>query len=126
MADFRAYFFSHEAFVARRKDTGEVRPSARERPALAGYLPPDRPPAAWQLAGIFYIKPNFPGRASHICNGGFCVPESQRRQGVARAMAEAFLYLARDLGYRASMFNLVSPALLRRAGLLRKGSGSHG
>ena len=26
----------------------------------------------------FYIKPNFPGRSSHYCNGGFIVDEEQR------------------------------------------------
>lgn len=25
------------------------------------------------VAGCFYVKPNFPGRCSHVCNGGFIV-----------------------------------------------------
>eukprot|EP00730_Choanoeca_flexa_P014612 TRINITY_DN6452_c0_g1_i1.p1 TRINITY_DN6452_c0_g1~~TRINITY_DN6452_c0_g1_i1.p1 ORF type:complete len:193 (+),score=8.63 TRINITY_DN6452_c0_g1_i1:66-644(+) len=79
---FKAYFFSHDPFVARCEQSGEV-------------------------VGIFYIKPNFPGRCSHICNGGFCVPEAHRRQGIARFMAECFFRLAKDLGYRGVMFNLV-------------------
>ncbi|CAM9561456.1 unnamed protein product [Pylaiella littoralis] len=57
--------------------------------------------------GVFYIKPNFPGRCSHVCNGGFITDPRRRRRGVARLMGHAFLRLAKDLGYRASYFNLV-------------------
>lgn len=58
--------------------------------------------------GAFYIKPNFPGRCSHVCNGGFITDTRRRRRGVARLMGQAFLRLAKDLGYKASYFNLVS------------------
>ncbi len=57
--------------------------------------------------GCFYIKPNFPGRASHICNGGFIASPNFRRLGVAKFLAACFESLAQDLGYRASFFNLV-------------------
>lgn len=81
-ASFKAYYLSHDAFVVRRKDTNEV-------------------------LGAFYIKPNFPGRCSHICNGGFLVSKKYRRRGLARFMAQNFTWMARDLGYKASFFNLV-------------------
>lgn len=80
--DFRAYYLTHEAYVCRDVKTKEV-------------------------LGAFYIKPNFPGRCSHICNGGFIVKVSARNQGVASFMARNYLQMARDLGYRASFFNLV-------------------
>ena len=32
--------------------------------------------------GSFYIKPNYPGRSSHVCNGGFLVTEAARNKGV--------------------------------------------
>src|SRR5882757_6954451 len=54
---FRAYFLSHHCFVFRLKDTKQV------------------------IAGI-YIKPNFPGRASHIANGGLIVKKDQRGKGL--------------------------------------------
>eukprot|EP01124_Arcella_intermedia_P020766 TRINITY_DN28273_c0_g1_i1.p1 TRINITY_DN28273_c0_g1~~TRINITY_DN28273_c0_g1_i1.p1 ORF type:complete len:190 (-),score=37.36 TRINITY_DN28273_c0_g1_i1:47-616(-) len=80
-AQFRAYF-SPSVFVAKRaKDN--------------------------QIMGTFYIKPNFPGRCSHICNGGFIVKPEFRGQGLAYFLGKNFLVLAKDLGYRASMFNLV-------------------
>ncbi|KAI8920758.1 acyl-CoA N-acyltransferase [Powellomyces hirtus] len=80
---FAQYFLSNDAFIVRRREkSGEV-------------------------LGMFYVKPNFPGRCSHICNGGFITAEPARGLGVGRAMAKAFLTIAPLLGYRASMFNLV-------------------
>lgn len=101
------------------KSTDEVSEAAREA-AVAGGSLSERPPAAGERSsgekddgavkvwGAFYIKPNFPGRCSHVCNGGFITDPRRRRRGVARLMGHAFLRLARDLGYKASYFNLVS------------------
>jgi GNAT superfamily N-acetyltransferase len=61
-----------------------------------------------RVAGVFYIKPNFPGRCSHICNGGFITDPDFRGQGIGSLMAQAFQFLAQELGYKASYFNLVS------------------
>eukprot|EP00842_Homolaphlyctis_polyrhiza_P002133 jgi/Hompol1/2920/HPOL_006230-RA len=80
---FRAYFLSHDAFV------------------LVDRLHPST------VYGAFYVKPNFPGRCSHICNGGFIVEHEHRGKGVGKAMATAFIHIAPRLGYKASMFNLV-------------------
>ena len=44
-----------------------------------------------QCLGSFYIKPNYPGRSSHICNGGFLVGDAARRNGVGRLMGECYL-----------------------------------
>ena len=57
--------------------------------------------------GSFYIKPNYPGRSSHICNGGFLVTEAARNRGVGRLMGEGYLEWAPKLGYSYSVFNLV-------------------
>jgi RimJ/RimL family protein N-acetyltransferase len=57
--------------------------------------------------GSFYIKPNYPGRSSHICNGGFVVAHTARNQKVGVHMAEAYLDWAAELGYVYSVFNLV-------------------
>jgi L-amino acid N-acyltransferase YncA len=59
------------------------------------------------ILGGFYIKPNFPGRCSHICNGGFIVAPAQRGRGVGKVMGSAYLQLAPLMGFKASIFNLV-------------------
>ncbi|KAL6055348.1 N-acetyltransferase aca1 [Balamuthia mandrillaris] len=84
--EFREYFLKADAFVARLVEGGE---------------------SPYEVVGTFYIKPNFPGRCDHICNGGFIVKPAYRQLGIGRAMAEHFLDFARRLGYRAAMFNLV-------------------
>lgn len=57
--------------------------------------------------GSFYVKPNYPGRSSHVCNGGFLVTEAARNRGVGRLMGEGYLEWAPKLGYSYSVFNLV-------------------
>lgn len=79
---FRAYFLSHSAFVVREAATNSI-------------------------LGCFYVKPNFPGRCSHICNGGFIVDEAARGNRVGTLMGACFLKFAKDLGYTAAYFNLV-------------------
>lgn len=60
-----------------------------------------------QFGGFYYIKPNYPGRSSHICNGGFLVPTASRGMRLGFLLAQSFLHYAPALGYRASVFNLV-------------------
>ena len=88
--EFTAYWRKGEAFV--------VRIVEEPSPELA---------APHQIAGAFYLKPNFPGRCGHIANAGFIVASEMRGQGLGRWMGETMLQLARDRGYRAVMYNLV-------------------
>ncbi|KAM5384345.1 hypothetical protein ACJZ2D_001650 [Fusarium nematophilum] len=60
-----------------------------------------------ECLGSFYIKPNYPGRSSHVCNAGFLVTDASRNRGVGRLMGEAYLDWAPRLGYSYSVFNLV-------------------
>ncbi|KAJ8603330.1 hypothetical protein MRB53_042183 [Persea americana] len=60
-----------------------------------------------ECLGSFYIKPNYPGRSSHVCNGGFLVTKAARNRGVGRLMGEGYLDWAPKLGYTYSVFNLV-------------------
>ncbi|PWY68077.1 hypothetical protein BO94DRAFT_540271 [Aspergillus sclerotioniger CBS 115572] len=57
--------------------------------------------------GTFYVKPNYPGRCSHVCNGGFFTTPAARNRGVGRVMGEGYLEVAPKLGYKYSVFNLV-------------------
>jgi hypothetical protein len=50
--------------------------------------------------GGFYIKPNFPGRCSHICNGGFVVDAAHYDRGVGKVMGRAFISIAPKLGFK--------------------------
>ncbi|QMS88641.1 GNAT family N-acetyltransferase [Nostoc edaphicum CCNP1411] len=86
--EFSTYWLSKDAFV--------VRPSV---------VDPTHKPK--EILGAFYLKPNFPGRCSHICNAGFIVQPELRGQGLGRFMGEAMLSIAAHLGYEAVMFNLV-------------------
>lgn len=60
-----------------------------------------------ECLGTFYIKPNYPGRSSHVCNAGFIVTDASRNRGVGRLMGETYLDWAPKLGYTYSVFNLV-------------------
>ncbi|KAI9799004.1 MAG: hypothetical protein M1825_004900 [Sarcosagium campestre] len=60
-----------------------------------------------ECLGSFYIKPNYPGRSSHVCNGGFLVTDAARGRGVGRLMGEVYVEWAPLLGYTYSVFNLV-------------------
>jgi GNAT superfamily N-acetyltransferase len=59
------------------------------------------------LVGSYYLKPNFPGRAAHIANGGYFVVRQLRGRGVGAALVEDSLVQARALGFDALQFNLV-------------------
>jgi GNAT superfamily N-acetyltransferase len=79
-----------------------------------------------QLAGAYYVKPNFVGRAAHIANAGYFVLEPFRRRGLGRSLVEHSLQEARRLGFDAMQFNLVfasNPArsMYRRLGFVEIG-----
>ena len=59
------------------------------------------------LVGCFYIKPNYPGRSSHICNGGFLVSKRYRGLGIGKILGKQYVDWAPKLGYKSSVFNLV-------------------
>ena len=84
--EFKAYFLAGDTFVIRSYGNSKL---------------------SNKILATFYIKPNFPGHCSHICNGGFLVAPEYRGKGLGIFMGRVFPYLARDLGYKASLFNLV-------------------
>ncbi|EPS45436.1 hypothetical protein H072_588 [Dactylellina haptotyla CBS 200.50] len=79
------------------------------------------------VLGSFHVKPNYPGRCSHVCNGAFLTARMARARGVGKVMAEMFLVYAPLLGYKSSIFNLVfesnvaSCKLWDRLGFIRAG-----
>ena len=59
------------------------------------------------ISGSYFIKRNFSGAASHICNCGYMVAADARGQGIATEMCEHSQRIAIELGYRAMQFNCV-------------------
>lgn len=59
------------------------------------------------VLGAYYLKPNFPGRAAHIANGGYVVAAEARGRGIGRALVEDSIVRAPLAGFDAIQFNLV-------------------
>ena len=60
-----------------------------------------------RIVGGYFLRPNFPGRGSHVCNAAYMVDERARGLGVGKAMGEHSLATAKSLGYTAMQFNAV-------------------
>ena len=60
------------------------------------------------ILGTYYIKTNQAGPGSHVCNCGYMVSSKARGKGLATAMCEHSQHLAKDLGYKAMQYNLVT------------------
>ncbi|EJF57528.1 hypothetical protein DICSQDRAFT_183139, partial [Dichomitus squalens LYAD-421 SS1] len=104
---FDAYYFAGDVLIAvLGREGDQLQQDEAESPigfieAVGG--------RGWEecIAGCYYVKPNYPGRSSHICNAGFLVPPNQRGRGVGAVLARSFLHYGPRLGYEASVFNLV-------------------
>jgi RimJ/RimL family protein N-acetyltransferase len=60
-----------------------------------------------QILGTYFIKKNYSGPGSHVCNCGYMVPSRARGLGVATAMCEHSQITALEMGFKAMQFNLV-------------------
>jgi ribosomal protein S18 acetylase RimI-like enzyme len=60
-----------------------------------------------RVVGTSYIRPNQPGRGSHVANAGYMVSPEARGQGIASALCGHSLEAARERGFRAMQFNFV-------------------
>lgn len=69
----------------------------------------DLPESYWKsvFLGNFYVKPNYIGRCSHVCNAGFIVNHNKRGLGIGKELGSKYLDWAPRLGYIYSVFNLV-------------------
>lgn len=79
---FRQYFLSHNCFVFRLAGCNK---------AIAG----------------FYIKPNFPGRSSHLANIGLAIKAEYRGRGLGKIMMPRVAKYAKIIGYEGLYTNLV-------------------
>jgi L-amino acid N-acyltransferase YncA len=60
-----------------------------------------------EVVGTYILRPNQPGRGSHVANAGYMVSMDRQGQGVGGAMCEHSLEEARRKGFLAMQFNLV-------------------
>ena len=60
-----------------------------------------------EIVATYYIKPNFYGPASHICNCGYMVAPKYRNQGIATQLCKDSQHRAKELGFTAMQFNSV-------------------
>lgn len=93
--EFLLYLFDHfAAILVRGEYTSEWDSEGREK---------------WEprYLGHFYIKPNYMGRCSHVCNAGFIVSHKIRGLGLGKELGKQYLHIAPQLGYVYSVFNLV-------------------
>lgn len=60
-----------------------------------------------RVLGIYYIKPNSTGLASHVANAGYMVHPDARGKGIAMAMARDSFDRAKSQGFHAMQYNLV-------------------
>jgi len=86
---FGPYWFGNFAAVMIRGDIGGIE-SVQEMESNG---------TDWSklCLGSFYVKPNYPGRSSHVCNGGFLVTPAARNKGVGKSMGECYLDWAPQL-----------------------------
>jgi GNAT superfamily N-acetyltransferase len=59
------------------------------------------------VAGAYYLKPNFLGRAAHIANAGYLVAARCRSKGIGRLLVTDSIARAPSVGFDAIQFNLV-------------------
>ncbi|GGW75578.1 GNAT family N-acetyltransferase [Alteromonas halophila] len=60
------------------------------------------------IVGTYYLKTNFAGPGSHVCNCGYMVSAQARGQGIATELCKHSQRVACELGYRAMQFNYVA------------------
>lgn len=97
-------------------DAGETYAYTREE------MTPDRSLAYWisapgtqcfvadvkgKVAGMMAVRPHRTGRGGHVANASFIVHPEYRRMGIATAMGNHALKIAKKSGYKAMQFNFV-------------------
>ena len=60
-----------------------------------------------RIVGTYYLRANNRGGGAHVANCGYMVAPDARGRGVARAMCEHSLGIAREAGFAAMQFNFV-------------------
>ncbi len=59
------------------------------------------------VIGTYYLRANQKGGGGHVANCGYMTPQHAAGRGVARAMCEHSLRIAKERGFAAMQFNFV-------------------
>lgn len=73
-----------------------------------------------QLAGMYILKPNRPGNASHIGNCSYMVFEKFKGKGIGEALGKHSIEQAKKNGFHAIQFNFVVSTNLPAVNLWKK------
>ena len=92
-------------------DTYVFRPDSPEDEMIAYWFSPEKYVYVAEddsnVVGTFWLKPNYPGLGSHVCNAAYMVSPNAAGKGIGRQMADFSLDEARRLGFTAMQFNFV-------------------
>jgi L-amino acid N-acyltransferase YncA len=92
-----------------------------EADALAYWLGADRETFVAeendQIVGTYYLRRNQAGGGKHVCNCGYMTSAAAVGRGVARAMCQHSLDIARQRGFRGMQFNFVVSSNVRAVAL---------
>ena len=72
-----------------------------------------------EIVGTALLKPNLPGRGSHVANAGWMVHPDAAGRGLGRRFAEHVIATAVSLGFTAMQFNAVVATNARALALWR-------
>ncbi|MDZ3831484.1 MAG: N-acetyltransferase [Sphingopyxis sp.] len=110
-AEDRSAIWSIIAPVIRAGETYTLDRDMSEAEALSYWLAPDKESFVAEddgaILGTYYIRANQAGGGAHVCNCGYMTAAAASGRGVARAMCDHSLAVARDRGFRAMQFNFV-------------------
>ena len=97
--EYANYWFSSFCCIMIKK------PSNIDNSKISEYIKTDEYNIDWEdnYLGTFYIKPNYAGRCSQVCNAGFYVPVSHRSKKIAYRLAHIYLHYAPKFVYSLSL-----------------------
>ncbi len=110
--------------VIRAGETYALPRDMSEAAALAYWTAPEKETfiavADQKIIGTYFIRPNQPGGGAHVANCGYVTAQHEGGRGVAGAMCEHSMQIARSRGFRAMQFNFVIASNTRAVNLWEK------
>lgn len=109
--------------MIRRGDTYTLPSNINEDEALAYWFAPAHEVFVYEndgdLLGTYFLRANQQGAGAHVANCGYVTAEAAQGRGIARAMCEHSMALAKERGFLAMQFNFVVSTNVRAIKLWR-------